>query len=84
MNFYFRSESFKCLKRIRKIIPKRLLNREIQKAGLKLNPGLVLIALRTTGPCRREKTVVSLLNFEQFLVLFFNDADFLLFYIKST
>ena len=84
MNFYFRSESFKCLKRIRKIIPKRLLNREIQKAGLKLNPGLVLIALRTTGPCRSEKTAVSLLHFEQFLVLFFNDADFKLFYIKST
>ena len=43
----------------------------------------MLIALRTTGPCRREKTVVSLLNFEQFLVLFLNDADFFVILYKE-
>ena len=33
-----------------KIFPKRLLNKEIKKAGLKFNPGLGLIGLWTTEP----------------------------------
>ena len=42
--------SLDVLKRIIKIFPKRLLNKEIEKAGLKFNPGLGLIGLWTTGP----------------------------------
>ena len=41
--------SLDVLKRIVKIFPKRLLNKEIKKAGLKFNPGLGLIGLWTTG-----------------------------------
>ena len=42
--------SLDVLKRIVKIFPKRLLNKEIKKPGLKFNPGLGLIGLWTTGP----------------------------------
>ena len=42
--------SLDVLKRIVNIFPKRLLNKEIKKAGLKFNPGLGLIGLWTTGP----------------------------------
>ena len=42
--------SLNVLKRIVKIFPKILLNKEIKKAGLQFNPGLVLISLWTTGP----------------------------------
>ena len=47
--------SLDVLKRIVKIFPKRLLNKEIKKAGLKFNPGLGLIGLWTTGPSALEK-----------------------------
>ena len=33
-----------------KIVPKRHLNKEIKKPGVKFDPGLALIDLRTTGP----------------------------------
>ena len=42
--------SLDVLKRIVKIFPKILLNKEIKKPELKFNPGLKLIGLRTTGP----------------------------------
>ena len=42
--------SLDVLKRIVKIFPKRLLNKEIKKAGLKFNSGLELIGLWTTRP----------------------------------
>ena len=42
------------LKRIEKILRKRLLNIGIQKLGLKLNPGLTLIGLWTTGHRARD------------------------------
>ena len=41
---------FDALKRTQKIIPKRLLNKGIKKPRLKLNHGLVLTGLQTTGP----------------------------------
>ena len=42
--------SLDVLKRIVKIFPKRLLNKEIKKPELKFNPGLGLSGLWTTGP----------------------------------
>ena len=47
--------SLDVLKRIVKIFPKRLLNKEIKKAGLKFNPGLELVGLWTTGPSMLTK-----------------------------
>ena len=41
---------FDALRRTQKIIPKRLLNKGIKKPRLKLNLGLALISLPTTGP----------------------------------
>ena len=69
MKFDFRSETLRensvqifllaiwsldVLKRIVKIFPKILLNKERKKAGLQFNPGLVLISLWTTGPWREH------------------------------
>ena len=44
MKFHFRFESF-VQKRREKIVPERLLNKEIKKPGLKFNPELALISL---------------------------------------
>ena len=49
--------SLDVLKRIVKIFPKILLNKEIKKAGLQFNPGLVLISLWTTGPRTLRKFI---------------------------
>ena len=43
--FLLAVSSLDVLKRIMKIFPKRLLNKEIEKAGLKFNPGLGPIGL---------------------------------------
>ena len=51
--------SLDVLKRIVKIFPKRLLNKEIKKPGLKFNPGLGLIGLWTTGPCSLLRSFVQ-------------------------
>ena len=63
--------SLDVLKRIVKIFPKRLLNKEIKKPRLKFNPGLGLIGLWTTGPWfvtfskkkTNEKKETSLVNY---------------------
>ena len=49
--------SLDVLKRIVKIFPKILLNKEIKKAGLQFNPGLVLISLWTAGPRTLRKFI---------------------------
>ena len=58
--------SLDVLKRIMKIFPKILLNKEIKKPELKFNPGLKLIGLRTTGPwsviCKFLKQTRELVN----------------------
>ena len=52
VKFDFRSESCKmiigCSKKNKGNYPKKLINREITKPGIKSNPGLAAIDLRTT------------------------------------
>ena len=53
---------FVALKRIEKIILKNAFGQKKKKPGLKFNPGLAVIGLRTTGPFRegRERLVSPL------------------------
>ena len=68
--FLFAIWSLDVLKRIVKIFPKRLLDKEIKKPELKFNPGLGLIGLWTTGPKFRLFLLLRLIGWE-------NSADFL-------
>ena len=51
------------LKRIEKIIRQNAFEQKKKKPRLRLNPGLVLISLQTTGPWSCDKDKVFLLNF---------------------
>ena len=66
--------SLDVLKRIVKIFPKILLNKEMKKPELKFNPGLKLIGLRTTGPwsvmsefLKQTRELVNLLSVSNFM-----------------
>ena len=66
--------SLDVLKRIVKIFPKILLNKEIKEPELKFNPGLrLIIGLRTTGPwsvisefLKQTRELVKLLSASNF------------------
>ena len=58
-------------KRREKIIPKRHLNKEMQKPRYRFSPGLALIDLRTTRPRWSDYTIISYSEFKSFTILLF-------------